>query len=50
MPNSIIVLVFASATAALAAEWFFIAALSAAMKKRNYPQRSLRAQATYGSG
>jgi hypothetical protein len=33
MPNSIITLAYAFATAASAAEWFFIAALSAAMKK-----------------
>ncbi len=33
MPYSIIVLACAFETAALAAEWFFIAVLSAAMKK-----------------
>ncbi len=33
MPNSIIALAYAFATAASAAEWFFIAALSAALKK-----------------
>jgi hypothetical protein len=33
MPNSIIGLVYVHATAAVAAEWFFIAAFSAAMKK-----------------
>jgi hypothetical protein len=33
MPNSIIVLACDFATAASAAEWFFLAALSAAMKK-----------------
>jgi len=35
-PNSIIALACAFATAASAAEWFFIAVLSAAMKKKKF--------------